>query len=89
MERIGSDVIAGVGGHADFAMAGARSVRGASIIALPSHRGGQSTLVERLASATSTSRSDVDVVITEHGMVDLRGLDDRERADALRSLWGW
>jgi hypothetical protein len=89
VERIGSDVIAGVGGHADFAMAGARSVRGASIIALPSHRGGQSTLVERLPSATSTSRSDVDMVITEHGMVDLRGLDDRERADALRSLWGW
>lgn len=89
VERIGSDVIAGVGGHADFAMAGARSVRGASVIALPTRRGGQSTLVERLPSPTSTSRSDVDVVITEHGMVDFRGLDDRERADALRSLWGW
>lgn len=89
VERIGSDVIAGVGGHADFAMAGARSVRGASIIALASHRGGQSTLVDRLTSPTSTSRSDVDIVITEHGMADLRGLDDRERGDALRSLWGW
>lgn len=89
VERIGDDVIAGVGGHADFAMAGARSVRGASVIALPSHRGGRPTLVERLEVPTSTTRSDVDLVLTEHGSVDLRGLDDHERARALASLWGW
>lgn len=89
VERIGHDVIAGVGGHADFAMAGARSVRGASVIALPSHRNGRPTLVESLTVPTSTSRSDVDVVVTEHGTADLRGLDDTERAVALRTLWGW
>lgn len=89
VERIGDDVIAGVGGHADFAMAGGRSVRGASVIALPSHRAGRPTLVERLEVPTSTSRSDVDLVITEHGSVDLRGLDDYERARALSALWGW
>lgn len=89
VERIGDDVIAGVGGHADFALAGARSVRGASVIALPSRRGGRPTLVERLDVPTSTPRSDVDLVVTEHGVADLRGLDDRSRADALRALWGW
>jgi len=89
VERIGDDVIAGVGGHADFAMAGARSVRGASVIALQSQRGGRPTLVERLDGPTSTSRSDVDMVVTERGVADLRGLDDRGRSDALRALWGW
>ena len=88
VERIGDDVIAGVGGHADFALAGARSVHGASVIALPSQWGGRPTLVERLDGPTSTSRSDVGIVVTERGVADLRGLDDAERARALRTLWG-
>jgi acyl-CoA hydrolase len=87
VERIGSDVIAGIGGHADFASAGARSVQGASVIALPSRRGGRSTLVERLGCPTSTPRSDVDIVVTEHGVADLRGLDDAQRSRALQPLW--
>lgn len=89
VERIKDDVIAGVGGHADFAMAGARAPRGASIIAIPSHRGSKPTLVERLDGPTSTSRSDVDFVVTESGVADLRGLDDRARARSLARLWGW
>ena len=28
----------------------------------------------------STPRCDVDVVVTEHGVADLRGLDDEQRA---------
>jgi acyl-CoA hydrolase len=35
----------------------------------------------------STPRADVDLVVTELGVADLRGLDDRERARALRSIW--
>jgi acyl-CoA hydrolase len=35
----------------------------------------------------STPRCDVDVVVTEHGVADLRGLDDRERERVLRDLW--
>lgn len=87
VERIGEDVIAGVGGHADFALAGARSVRGLSIVALPSRRKGRPTLVERLAVPTSTSRSDVDVVANEHGWVDLRMLGAAARRRALLDLW--
>ena len=61
---------------------------GISMIALPStHRSGP-TLVEELSAPVTTTRADVDVVVTEHGVADLRGLDDREREQALRRLWG-
>jgi acyl-CoA hydrolase len=44
-------------------------------------------LVDRLSAPVSTSRSDVDVVVTEHGSADLRGLTDSERIVALREIW--
>jgi acyl-CoA hydrolase len=87
VERVGSEVIAGIGGHADFALAGARSPNGLSVIAMPSRRRGRPTLVDRLATPTSTPRSDVDVVVNEYGSVDLRMLDDRQRRRALVELW--
>ncbi len=80
VERAGARVVAGVGGHPDFAAAAARSRAGLSIIALRSRtRHGDSTVVERV-DVTSTARCDVDVVVTEHGVADLRGVDDAERA---------
>ncbi|MGD9961393.1 acetyl-CoA hydrolase/transferase C-terminal domain-containing protein [Nocardioides sp.] len=78
---------AGIGGHADYAYAASRSAGGLSIIALPSSRAGRSTLVERLQLPASTPRSVVDVVVTEHGHADLRGLSDAERAHAIGSLY--
>jgi acyl-CoA hydrolase len=87
VERVGDEPIGGIGGHADFALAASRSRHGLSVVALPStHRAG-STLVDALAAPTTTPRADVDVVVTEHGVADLRGLDDCERAAALRELW--
>jgi acyl-CoA hydrolase len=88
VEGFAGDVVAGVGGHPDFAGAAVRSLTGLSVVALPTVRGGRRTLVERLAAPASTSRSDVDVVVTELGIADLRGLDDRERAASLRTIWG-
>jgi acyl-CoA hydrolase len=44
-------------------------------------------MVEELSAPVTTPRADVDVIVTEHGVADLRGLDDRERAAALRPLW--
>lgn len=79
--------VAGIGGHADYASAASRSAGGLSVIALPSARRGQPTLVERLAIPVSTPRSVVDIVVTEHGTADLRGLADDERAHALRPLF--
>ena len=80
--------IGGIGGHADFATAAARSVGGLSIIATPSMHAGVPTLVSRLSHPVTTPGHDVDVVVTERGCADLRGLDRAERSRALLDLWG-
>lgn len=87
VEAVGGDRIGGVGGHADYALGASRSPEGLSIVALPSTRRGRSTLVARLDAAVTTPRTDIEVVVTEHGTADLRGLDDDERAAALRPLF--
>jgi acyl-CoA hydrolase len=56
-------------------------------VALPSRQGGRSTLVERLESPVSTPGHDVDVVVTERGVADLRGLGRSERRSAIAALW--
>ena len=53
-----------------------------SLIVLPSTHGERSSIV-RAPTVVSTARSDVHVVVTEHGVADLRGLDEEERAEAL------
>lgn len=87
VERAGTRLVGGIGGHPDYAAAATRSATGLSVLALPTERGGRRTLVDRLPGPTSTARSDVDMVVTELGSADLRGLDDAERATALRGLW--
>ncbi len=83
VERAGRRLVAGIGGHADFCAAASRSVGGLSIIALASvTKAGVSTIVPTVET-TSTARSDVGVVVTEHGVADLRGLDDAERTSRL------
>jgi acyl-CoA hydrolase len=79
VEVAGGRIVAGPGGHPDFAAGASRSRGGLSIIGLPSTAGGGSTIVARPA-VVSTPRSDVDVVVTERGVADLRGCDDLERA---------
>ena len=87
VEQLGGRAVSGIGGHPDFALAGHVSTTGLSIVVTPSSREGVSTLVERLSGPVSTPRCDVDVVVTEHGAADLRGLDDSERRVALASVW--
>jgi acyl-CoA hydrolase len=81
-------VVGGIGGHSDYAAAATRSVGGLSIIAVSSTHKGRSTLVRRLTRPASTPSQDVDVVVTERGSVDLRGLTRAERTAALLDLWG-
>ena len=85
VERVRGEQVGGVGGHPDFCAAAAASSGGLSIIGLRSSRNGRSNIVAAAAPVT-TPRSDVDVVVTEHGVADLRGLDDRERAAALLAV---
>ena len=86
VERVGGRVIAAVGGHADFCAGASRSVGGLSIIAVRSTTNrGASTIVPRV-EVVSTQRSDVDIVVTEHGVADLRDIDETERALRLISV---
>jgi acyl CoA:acetate/3-ketoacid CoA transferase beta subunit len=88
VERIGDRVITGVGGHSDFCAGASRSIGGLSIIALRSTAvDGSPTIVERV-DVVSTPRSDVDIVVTEHGIADLRGASDKQRASRLREVAG-
>jgi acyl-CoA hydrolase len=89
VEGFGPNVVAGVGGHPDFAAAGSRARDGLSIAALPTLRGRHRTLVRDLAAPASTARCDIDVVVTEFGVADLRGLDDAERGEALMAVWDY
>jgi hypothetical protein len=87
VESVDGSAVAGIGGHPDYAFAAARSRCGLSVIALPTQRGRHRTLVEQLSAPVSTPSHDIDVVVTEQGSVDLRGLDRVERRIALEALW--
>jgi acyl-CoA hydrolase len=85
LEWRGGRLASGLGGAPDFARAARRSDGGRAVLALPSTaRGGTiSRIVGRLAAPTvSIPRDDTDLVVTEHGVADLRGtgLDPRARA---------
>jgi acyl-CoA hydrolase len=85
VEQVGGRRVAGIGGHPDFCAAAVRSKGGLSIIVLPATRRGASTIV-RSVEVVSTPRTDVDVVVTEHGVADLRGLDEDARRRRLAAL---
>jgi acyl-CoA hydrolase len=74
--------ISGPGGHPDFCTGASRSPGGLSIVALPSSFAGRSTIVGR-PEVVSAPRFDVDVVVTEQGVADLRGLAPAERAERM------
>ncbi|TDD33093.1 acetyl-CoA hydrolase [Actinomadura sp. KC06] len=86
VEGVGPAAAGMVGGHPDFAAAGVCG-RGLSVIATASAHRGRSTLVERLSRPVTTGSHDIDVVVTDRGIADLRGLDRPERRRALLDLW--
>jgi 4-hydroxybutyrate CoA-transferase len=89
-DTIGYRQYSGVGGQVDFVRGSSRSKDGKSIIALPSTaaNGKISRIVSRLdeGAAVTTSRNDVQFVVTEYGAADLRGKTLRERAKALTDI---
>ena len=87
--QVNAEVAAGrhvgaVGGQVDF-LRGAAAGGGLGIVALPSvvAKGGATRIVAALSGPVTTARGDVDVVVTEHGVAHLRGLDLEQRAAAL------
>ncbi len=87
VEGTAASALGGIGGHPDYAAAAARSVGGLSIVAVPTTHHGRCTLVTRLSRPVSTPAHDVDVLVTERGLADLRGLSRPERSKALTRLW--
>ena len=86
-EAINGRWMGAVGGQVDF-LRGARAAGGVGIVALPSTtaRSGASRIVHRLSGPVTTTRSDVDLVVTEHGIAQLTGLDLTRRARALIAI---
>ncbi len=86
-ESIGAKPFSGTGGQTDFVRAGNRSKGGKSFIVLPSTaKGGTvSRITPTLAPGAhvTTSKNDVNYVVTEYGVAQLRGKSNRERARAL------
>ena len=79
--------ISGVGGQIDFVRGANMSKGGRAIMAMPSTtgKGKVSKIVPFLdpGSAVTTTRNDVNYVITEYGIAQLRGKTLRQRAEAL------
>jgi acyl-CoA hydrolase len=86
-EVVGERYLGAVGGQVDYVRAGSTAPHGRSIIALPSTAAGLSRIVPRLsAGVVTTPRTDVDTVVTEHGVAELRGRTLAERARLLAEI---
>jgi 4-hydroxybutyrate CoA-transferase len=84
-ENVGGRQVSGVGGQVDF-FRGARASRGGlAIVAMPSCTSSRSRIVFGFEPGrpVSTSRVDLDYVVTEYGAAALRDRTERERAEAL------
>ncbi len=86
-DSIGERIYSGIGGQMDFMRGAVRSPGGKAFIALPStaHGGAVSRIVPQLkpGAGVVTTRGHVQYVVTEHGIVNLRGRNLRQRAELL------
>ena len=86
-ESLGFAPYSGTGGQVDFVRAANRSNGGKSFIVLPSTAKGGA--VSRIALTLSpgthvtTSKNDINYVVTEYGVAQLRGKTAKQRAEAL------
>ena len=89
-ESLGSMPYSGTGGQSDFVRAANRSRGGKSFIVLPSTARGDaiSRIVPVLSPGThvSTSKNDINFVVTEYGVAQLRGKSAQQRALELISI---
>ena len=80
VERVNGRLITSIGGHADFCAGASRSLGGMAVIALRSTSAKGLSNIVRSVEVVSTPKCDVSVVVTEHGIADLRAVGDKERA---------
>ncbi len=86
-ESLGSIPYSGTGGQSDFVRAANRSNGGKAFIVLPSTAKDDtiSRIVPTLSAGThvSTSKNDINYVVTEFGVAQLRGKTAKQRTEAL------
>ncbi len=89
-ESMGPSPYSGTGGQSDFVRAANRSVGGKAFIVLPSTAKDNtiSRIVPTLSVGThvTTSKNDVNYVVTEYGVAQLRGKSAKQRAAALIAI---
>jgi acetyl-CoA hydrolase len=88
-EFAGGRYLGAVGGQVDFVRGAQLSPGGRAIIALPSTTadGKTSRIVASLdGRPVTTARSDIDMVVTEHGVADLRGASLSQRRKKLAAV---
>ncbi len=86
-ESLGHLPYSGTGGQVDFVRAANRSKDGKAFIVLPStaKNGSVSRIAPVLSPGThvTTSKNDINFVVTEYGVAELRGKSAKQRANAL------
>ena len=83
-EFTGGRQLSGTGGSVDFMRAAKSSKRGKSIVAMnATAKGGSVSRIVPKVELVTALRTDIDVVVTEFGVANLKNLPARQRADAL------
>ena len=83
-EFAGGKQISGTGGSVDFMRAAKASKGGRSIVAMnATARGGTVSRIVPQVDMVTALRTDVDIVVTEFGVAQLKNLPNRQRQDAL------
>jgi acetyl-CoA hydrolase len=82
-ETAGGRQLGAIGGILDFLRGASRSSGGLPIVALPATSRNASRIVPTLSGPATVGRSDVGIVVTEFGAVDLRGMSLPARRAAL------
>jgi len=91
-DTLGGTQFSGIGGHEDFIAAAGLELSDRSLVCLPSTFVKDGTALSRIVdqlpqgTVVTTPRHQLDVVVTEHGAAELRGLTVRERARAIAAI---
>src|SRR5690606_12948100 len=89
-ESLGAMHFSGTGGQVDFVRGAVLSPGGKSFLAFPSTaKGGTVSRIKSILSPgaiVTTSKNDVNYIVTEYGIANLRGKTVRERTEALINI---
>ena len=80
--------VGATGGQGDFVRGSQLATGGRSVIALPATARGEqvSRIVSQLSGPTTTSRNDADIIVTEFGAAELRGVPIAERVPRMIAI---